>query len=108
MRVLFRVTLLASVALAASACGSGNREGIQRTIPPVADLRVQTEPRVPPAALETDPAGNPTDAALDAEERYEDDVLVWGRAGWLQVGRICRWAEGLVGDIPDVDCPAAP
>jgi hypothetical protein len=58
--------------------------------------------------FETDPAGNPTEAALDAEDGWNDAVLIWGRAGWRQVGRICRWAEEVGGEIEGLDCPPPP
>lgn len=102
-----RKILCLMAALALSACG-GDDPGIARTIPPVGDLRVKAEPALPREAFETDAAGEPTEAALDAEQRWNDDVLIWGRDGWLTVGRICRWAENVAGDVPDLVCPPAP
>lgn len=75
------------------------------TLPLAIDLRVSPEPTLPPAVFELDQAGNPTEAALAAEAEWNDGILIWGREGWLQVGRICRWAEDLAGDVPDLECP---
>lgn len=69
---------------------------------------MQPEPALPPEAFEADANGEPTAAAIEAEEGWNDAVLIWGRAGWRQVGRICRWAEEVGGDIEGLDCPPAP
>lgn len=66
------------------------------------------EPALPQTVFEATPDGQPTEAALAAEDKWNDDVLIWGRAGWLQVARICRWAENVAGDLPGVECPAPP
>jgi hypothetical protein len=58
-------------------------------------LQVKAEPELPAEAL-TDP---------DVEDQWRDDVLIWGREGWLTVGRICRWAKG---HGAAVDCPTPP
>ncbi len=58
-------------------------------MPPAADLRVQAEPAYPVEAL--------TDEA--AERRWNDEILLWGREGWRQVGRLCWWAKGMGMDI---------
>lgn len=67
---------------------------------------MQPEPAIPDAAYETGPDGiTPTAAALAAEAQWRDDVLIWGRAGWLAVGRICRWAKGYDAQL---ECPSPP
>lgn len=63
-------------------------------MPPAADLRVAAEPPYPLEAL-TDPK---------AESDWNDSVLLWGREGWQQVGRLCRWAQR--NGAADLDCPA--
>lgn len=42
-------------------------------------------------------------ASDQAANDYDNAVLAWGRRGWLQVGRVCRWAaeNGMAG----LDCP---
>jgi hypothetical protein len=102
----FKGLILLPLSLTLCAASCGDRQRIQRTVPPVGDLRVQEEPPIPAAAFEMDPAtGEPTPEALEAEAGWNDQVLIWGRAGWRTVGRICRWAEDVAGDIPDLDCP---
>lgn len=64
--------------------------------PLASDLRVEPKPQLVPADLESE-------AALDA---YEIKLEGHGDRGWLQVGRLCRWAErnGMTG----LDCPPPP
>lgn len=70
---------------------------------------MKPEPTLPQQAFATDAAGNPTDAALDAEDSWHDAILLWGRDGWNQVGRLCRWAVKVnKGPIAGLDCPPAP
>lgn len=60
-------------------------------------------------ALEVNAVGEPTDAADEAMEQWHDEILIWGRKGWRQVGRLCRNAVTMAGgSIPGLDCPAAP
>lgn len=54
------------------------------TFPPAQDLAVKTEPVLPVEAFE-EPA---------VEDQWRDDVLIWGREGWRQVGRLCRYFKG--------------
>lgn len=53
-------------------------------MPPAADLQVQPEPDLPAEAL-TDP---------ELEQAWNDEVLIWGRDGWHQVARLCRFFKG--------------
>lgn len=61
------------------------------------------EPAYPLAALDTRPmtdtAGRvrevPTEDAQKVGDAWNDDVLIWGRTGWDQNARVCRWARGL-------------
>jgi hypothetical protein len=84
----------ASVALVSS-CAS--KERISTQFPPAEDLQVKPKPALDPAALDSE-------AALD---RHDDDVKAWGEEGWLQIGRLCRWATGN-GAILPFACPARP
>jgi hypothetical protein len=78
-----KALMMLAAAVAVQSCAS--KDGLQTRLPPVADLKVQPEPAYPVEAL--------TDA--DAERRWNDAVLIWGRDGWRQVGRLCRWANGM-------------
>lgn len=59
--------------------------------PPIADLQTKPEPVFPEEAL-TDP---------DAFDKWTSEALLWGRDGWLQVGRLCRYFQG---HGMEVDC----
>lgn len=67
---------------------------MKATFPSHADLRVEAQPQLSPADLESD-------AALTD---YDDAVLAWGERGWAAVGRICRWAVTSGADLP-FRCP---
>jgi hypothetical protein len=54
-----------------------------QSFPPSVDLIVQPKPVLDPDALTSDKALNEYDAQIEG----------WGSAGWLQVARICRWAQ---------------
>ncbi|MDF0490039.1 hypothetical protein PX554_18045 [Sphingomonas sp. H39-1-10] len=43
----------------------------------------------------------------DAANAWNDQVLIWGRTGWAQVGRLCRWAADMhmPGVTPDICTP---
>lgn len=43
-------------------------------------------------------------AAEQAEAAWNDDVLIWGRKGWGQVARLCRWARDIGADLPSGWC----
>ena len=106
MRALTQATMLILAAFALSAGSCGNKTGLASTpLPPAADLQVKPEPPIPPAAFELDATGKQTEAAKAAEDSWGDAVLLWGREGWLQVGRLCRWAEGHGSTVP---CPVSP
>lgn len=106
MRAITQATMLLLAGFALSAASCGNRTGLASTpLPPAADLQVKPEPPIPDAAFEIDPAtGEQTVAAKEAEDRWGDQVLLWGREGWQQVGRLCRWAAGHGSPVP---CPAS-
>lgn len=93
--VIARALTIAAFAVAVSSCGS--KERISPAFPPVADLQVQTEPQFPIEALD------PGETGARAEHDWNDAVLLWGREGWQQVGRICRWAER--NGMADLNCP---
>lgn len=74
-------SLIASaLALALCSCGS---ERPTIAYPPLADLAVEAEPLLDPAAVIEDSA-----AALDD---YDMAHASWGRRGWDQVARIRAW-----------------
>lgn len=61
---------------------------------PAADLQVEVEPRLTVAGAQS-----------EAEyEAYNQAVLDWGRRGWRQVARACRWTAL---HVPDLKCPPA-
>ena len=62
-----------------------SKDATELRLPPAADLEVRAEPAYPVEAL--------TDA--DAERRWNDEALIWGREGWRQVQRLCLWAKGM-------------
>jgi hypothetical protein len=59
---------------------------MQMPTPPVADLHRRAEPLVPIEAAQPGKAGE------EANTAWNDKVLIWGRTGWAQVGRLCQWA----------------
>ena len=80
--------LLLAVSLSVvSACAG--KEYVTPIFPPPADMRVQPKPELTPDALSSE-------AALDA---HDINLEAWGEAGWLTVGRICRWAVANGADL---------
>ncbi|WP_052730479.1 hypothetical protein [Sphingomonas sp. SRS2] len=61
--------------------------------PPAADLIVEAEPQLDAGAVANDSA-----AALDA---YDIEHASWGRRGWDQVARLCRWFRDAGAPTPD-------
>jgi hypothetical protein len=45
---------------------------------------------------------------MDAEDKWHDDVLAWGRKGWAQNARVCRWAVDLKMAVPKDYCAPPP
>lgn len=80
---MLKALMMLAAAVAVQSCGS--KDATTLRLPPAADLKVQAEPAYPVEAL--------TDA--DAERRWNDAVLIWGRDGWRQVGRLCQWAKDM-------------
>ncbi|MBB4796291.1 hypothetical protein HNP32_000005 [Brevundimonas bullata] len=39
-----------------------------------------------------------------AGEKHDNAVEAWGEAGWAQVGRLCRFFDGM--GMKGLDCPA--
>lgn len=66
--------------------------------PPAADLAPRAEPAYPVAALE------PGEAGARAEKKWNDAVLIWGRTGWAQNKRVCKWAVDLGMVVPSGYC----
>jgi hypothetical protein len=61
-------------------------------MPPLADLAVEAKPRPSIDTLTSAKAAADYDVAVEG----------WGDRGWLQVGRLCRWAKA---NGAKVDCP---
>lgn len=87
-----RLMLICAASVAVSSCGS--KVAIPPSFPPVADLQVDAEPAYPEAALE------PTDAGREAEAKWWNDTLIWGRTHHDRVARICTWARDLKLKLP--------
>lgn len=67
-------------------------------MPPADDLKVEAEPLYPIEALGAGPE------AADAEDQWWNEVLAWGRTGWGNVARICRWSRDLGKEVPAEWC----
>lgn len=104
MRAALKLTLLAAMIAVAPSCAS--KPSVRPIFPSAADLAVEAEPAYPVEALEVDDSLQSTAAAIDAENAWDDAVLIWGRSGWAAVGRVCRWAESL--GMKGIDCPPPP
>lgn len=105
------MTMLLSAVLAACVPGCASKVSQPAPIPPVADLKRQAEPAIPPAVFEVGADRQPTARAIEAEEAYNDRVLLWGRGGWDAVGRLCGWAKRVFEGVPAVealDCRRPP
>lgn len=75
-----RLLVSASVALIVSACGTLG--STSQAFPSADDLKVRPKPVPTIEMLASEQGHLQHDAAIEA----------WGTDGWLQVGRICRWA----------------
>jgi hypothetical protein len=86
---LMLLLALSVASLSVSACSTQ----ASRTSPPVRDLIVQAKPAPSIDSLTSELAG----------VNYDNAVEKWGEDGWLQVGRLCRWAAD--NKLPHPDCP---
>ena len=93
---MLRALMICAVVVAAPSCA--NRVETRLASPPVADLKVDPEPPYPEAALE------PGDAGKAAEDKWWNDVLIWGRVHHDRVQRICQWARELKMDVSGEYC----
>lgn len=91
-----KVLTMCVLSVAVSSCASRVETHLQ--FPPVADLKVDAEPVYPVAALE------PGEAGQLAEDAWRDEILIWGRKGWAQNARVCKWATELGLDVPKGYC----
>lgn len=97
MRVsILRAMTLAAFAVAVSSCNS--RVETRLSFPPAADVKVEAEPVFPAAALEPGPL------AAEAERKWNDDMIIWGRKGWQQVRRVCEYHVRLGLKVPPGWC----
>ena len=85
---------LASALVLASSCADRPARLVTQ-YPPAEDVKDEAEPVAPPDILTSE----------TAYEDYNEAVAAWGKRGWAQVGRVCRFfrAQGM-----PVDCPPAP
>lgn len=86
----FLMACLMSVSLGVGVASCAKPVG---AYPPVSDLRVEPKPVPPDDVLTSRIAG----------ERYDNAVEGWGEAGWLQVGRLCRFFDEL--GMEGLSCP---
>lgn len=86
----FLMACLMSVSLGAGVANCGTRGA---AYPPASDLRVEPKPVPADDVLTSRMAG----------ERYDNAVDAWGEAGWLQVGRLCRFFDEL--GMKGLSCP---
>lgn len=93
---MLRVLTMCALSVAVSSCGSRVETHLQ--FPPVADLKVDDEPAYPETALQ------PGEAGQQDEDAWRDEVLAWGRKGWAQNARVCRWAVDLGLKVPKGYC----
>jgi len=87
-----RLTALLTIALCAAVAASCGTVG-NGTWPPAEDLRVQPKPVPPVDVVTSDLAG----------ERHDNAVEAWGEAGWLHVGRLCRFFDTM--GMDGLKCP---
>ena len=90
------VLMICAASVAVSSCASRVETLVK--FPPVADLAQTAEPEYPIAALE------PGEAGAKAEKEWNDKILIWGRKGWAQNARVCRWAVELGLKVPTGYC----
>ncbi|QHN69454.1 putative Rz1 protein [Sphingomonas phage vB_StuS_MMDA13] len=93
---MLKVLTMCALSVAVSSCG--NRVETRLAFPPVTDLQVDPEPPYPVEALE------PGEAGAEAERKWHDEILAWGRKGWRQNARVCRWAVDLGLEVPQGYC----
>jgi hypothetical protein len=79
-----------------SSCGS--RVETHLALPPASDLAQEAEPPYPVEALQ------PGEEGRKAEEAWNARILIWGRRGWAQNARVCRWAVDLGLKVPEGYC----
>ena len=100
-RSLMLACLTGSVlVLALSSCDRPESAGVRA--PPAADLAIEAEPQLDAAALALG-SSNESAAALDD---YDIAHAAWGRRGWDQVTRLCRWFKDA--GAPTLDCGEKP
>jgi len=97
-RSLMHVCLIASASVLVQSCGD-RPQSAGVPAPPAADLSVEAEPQLDPAAVLNDSA-----AALDD---YDIAHAAWGRRGWDQVRRLCLWFKDLGAPTPDCEPPSS-
>lgn len=75
-------------------------------LPPAPDRKVDAEPLYPVAALEACPTNLRSDPcpAAEAERKWWNEMLIWGRTHRDRVARICGWGRLLEKDVPEGWC----
>ena len=90
-RSLIACLMIVSLGAAVASC-----ETPAAAFPPATDLRVKPKPIPSEEVLTSRIAG----------EQYDNAVEAWGEAGWLQIGRLCRFFDTL--KMKNLDCPPPP
>lgn len=89
---------LTTLALGAAVQSCASKVETHVALPPVSDLAQIVEPAYPIEALA------PGEAGRAAEDAWRDQILIWGRTGWAQNARVCRWAVDLKLAVPPGYC----
>ncbi len=79
--LIARLAIVSALALVSSCAGKPN---LVIQYPPAADVRVEAEPVAPPEIATSEAA----------YEEYNEAVAAWGKGGWAQVARACRYFKG--------------
>ncbi len=77
-----RLAIVSTLALASSCA---DKPGLAIQYPPAADVRIEAEPVAPPAIATSEAA----------YEDYNEAVAAWGKRGWAQLARICRYYKAV-------------
>jgi len=93
---LLKILTVSALCVAVSSCGS--RVETRLAFPPAADLKVTAEPAYPEAALAAGAEGE------QAERKWWNNVLTWGRAHHDRLARVCTWARDLKMQLPPGYC----
>lgn len=85
-------------ALGAGVSSCDSKVETRVAFPPVSDLKREIEPEYPIEALV------PGEEGQKVEDAWRDKILMWGRRGWNQNARVCKWAVDLGLKVPEGYC----